>query len=731
MWCEAGSTSHDEQGRQGPPPRARRRRLVGVLGIAGVGLLGGLAAPVQAATVDLHAAPVALGAGDCSSAADACTIGVAVTDANAASTDDSVRILLARGNYVLNAPSPTALPVTFAGPSLTFEAPNGTATLNGRNAVRLLSVGAASNVTVDGLTFVGGSTSGLGGAIENAGTLAIRNAMLSSNTGGNGGAISNSVGATLRVEDSTLAYNTATSVGGGAIIGFGSVTIVRSAIVNNDAPINGGGINVQPNGTATISSSTIAGNTAGGLGGGISNLGALNVQKSTIADNTASDGAVIATGNANVTAAGSILAAQSSGNGCSPANVTITDAGYNLDHDGTCISATEPAVGSHSGTSEYGPSTYAAALDAYLADRLASNGGPTKSFALLNTPNPLFAAANPAFDVVPASFELPVAVDGASTACALPDQRGVVAAAGADCAIGAYLLQATSTDLRPSASSVGQNGSVTYTATVAPAPEGGTVSFDDGAGNPASSQCAAQRVAGGIATCTVSYPRAGAYYVTASYSGDGDRNDHAASVSTPQAVTVTTPVIAPPLVPSPPVLQLSKLSVTRCIGTAKGLPRSPTVSFAVNVPSTVTFTLQRRAKVLPSFVQWRCPRVLSPGPSGDYVNVSGTAGRAGVRAAKSTAATTTRALSTTTSVAAGTHKLSLKKLLGSASLEPGRYRVLVQVVDAAGVKVERPAYFWVLQPKAKKAAKKAKRAAKAKVVAKTSAGGGLLVVPDR
>ena len=93
-------------------------------------------------------------------------------------------------------------------------------------------------------------------------------------------------------------------------------------------------------------------------------------------------------------------------------------------------------------------------LDAYLADGLANNGGPTKTIALLNSPNPSTTLANPAFDVVPASFNLPVAVDGVSAACSLSDQRGVVPAAGANCAIGAYLLQATKTEL----AHLGRNG---------------------------------------------------------------------------------------------------------------------------------------------------------------------------------------------------------------------------------------------------------------------------------
>jgi hypothetical protein len=103
-----------------------------IAALAGVGLLAGLATPAQAATTSLYAAPSDAGTADCSSPADACSIATAVTNANAEAVTDSVRIRLARGNYLLPSPSPTALSVTFAGPSLTFEAESGTATLNGK-----------------------------------------------------------------------------------------------------------------------------------------------------------------------------------------------------------------------------------------------------------------------------------------------------------------------------------------------------------------------------------------------------------------------------------------------------------------------------------------------------------------------------------------------------------------------------------------------------------------------
>ncbi len=524
-----------------PMVRVRFVRFVGIAAVAGFCLLAGFAAPAQAATVSLFAAPSAAGTGDCSSAANACPIATAVTNANAASVADSVEIKLAGGLYQLTSPSPTALPVTFAGPSLTFEADGGTPTLSGENTpnVRVLSVDAASNVTIDGLEIVAAQTPGLGGGILNNGTLTVKNSTLSGNAAGNGGGISNSAGATLSVEDSTFSQNSTTGVGGGAIIALGPTTVERSAMINNSAPINGGAINVQSSGTLTLSSSTIAGNTSGSLGGALSNLGTTNVQASTIVDNAGSAGSALATGNTNATFAATIIGPQSTAApACNPVNVAFTDGGYNLDTDGTCISPDSPATGSHNGTTAYESSTYAAVLDAYLADGPADNGGPTRTIALLNNPDPSTDLANPAFDVVPPSFDLPVAVDGQSKACSLSDQRGVVPAAGANCAIGAYLLQATKTEVVTSKPTAGQKP-VTYTATVKPAPDGGTVSFDDGGGNPATSQCAAQSVSNGTATCTVSYPNLGVYPVTATYAGDGAMNNFARSpTSAPTTTTV-------------------------------------------------------------------------------------------------------------------------------------------------------------------------------------------------
>lgn len=695
-------------------------------GLGALALLVGGAVPAGAATSVLYAAPTATGAADCASPAGACTIGVAVSAANAASVTDDVRIRLAGGVYDTSAPTPTALDITFAGPSLTLEATEGTATLDGGGVTRVLTVAASSHVTLEGLTIRAGWSGNLGGAVDNLGELTLRHATLSGNAAQNGGAIFNRAGARLTVEDSTLEGNTAAGVGGGALLDGGTTTVERSLVVGNAAPVNGGGINVQPGATTTISGSTLADNRSGSLGGAFSSLGTLTVQSSTIADNTASEGAAVGSGNPNTTFAAVLVAAQRSGTACGPAGTPIIDAGYNVDTDGSCVSEIAPAVGSHSGGAVLGSSTYGATLDAFLADDLLDNGGPTRTLALLLDPVPATTVADPLSAAVPPDYALPAAVDGASTVCAARDQRGARPLAGVPCSIGAFQQLATRTALGASAGGVEQDAPVTYTATVTPTAAGGTVAFDDGPGNPASTRCAAQPVSAGTATCTVEYAGIGEYRATATYSGDRVRNSHRGSTSAEQAVVVATrPAVTVPVAPqspstpstppapdpvSPaPVVRapvLATLGMTRCVGSTNRAQRRGAGSYRVGAPSRVTLTLQRRVG-WPRVAPASCPEARStgaPGSTGRYVAVRGPAPRASGRVVV-LAAGAARELIRTVSVAAGTHRFSLASLLGSTTLRPGRYRVLVQATGPTGATTQRSIPFWVLRPASAKPAR--------------------------
>ena len=94
---------------------------------------------------------------------------------------------------------------------------------------------------------------------------------------------------------------------------------------------------------------------------------------------------------------------------------------------------------------------------------------------------------------------------------------------------------ATATTLASAVSSSPADGPVAYTATVRPAPGGGTVTFTDHA--VPIPGCAAQPVSGpGTATCQAAYPSPGRHQVTAAYSGD---TSYAASTSAPLARQVT------------------------------------------------------------------------------------------------------------------------------------------------------------------------------------------------
>ncbi len=81
-------------------------------------------------------------------------------------------------------------------------------------------------------------------------------------------------------------------------------------------------------------------------------------------------------------------------------------------------------------------------------------------------------------------------------------------------------LSATTTSLSSSVEPSVVNQQVTYTATIAPVPNGGTVAFNDG--GTSISGCSSQAVStsSGKATCVVTYTSTGSHSIKAVYSGD-------------------------------------------------------------------------------------------------------------------------------------------------------------------------------------------------------------------
>jgi RTX calcium-binding nonapeptide repeat (4 copies) len=229
--------------------------------------------------------------------------------------------------------------------------------------------GRTASVTLDHSSLVGNiatgidHTEGLGGGVQNSFFRAVSNAS-----------------ALLSVTDSTIAGNLAVN-GGGVSSGIdfaGNVldlTVVRSTVSGNISAGNefqvgnGAGIYVV-NGTASITNSTVSGNTAdgtgqlSGLGGGVFNSGlsapsSVTLLNTTVADNTANAGGggienVQVNGATAMTLQNTIVSGNSAlgGAGCQNVSGTLTSNGHNLEDHDTChlraagdLPNTDPALG--------------------------------------------------------------------------------------------------------------------------------------------------------------------------------------------------------------------------------------------------------------------------------------------------------------------------------------------------------------------------------------------------
>ncbi|HXQ43786.1 MAG TPA: choice-of-anchor Q domain-containing protein [Acidimicrobiales bacterium] len=255
-----------------------------------------------------------------------------------------------------------------------------------------------------------------GGGIYAYGTAKVADSSLSDNAavavGGGGGGGGVYVGGTLSLTGSTLAGNRATVVdgvvngdGGGAILNGGTLTVSDSTVSHNSTNIDGGGI---ANGwTMRVADSTVTDNGAT-TGGGIFNDGGLTVTAGTVSSNSASSGAggdIDNQDGGTVSAAATVVADSTSGSDCSGG---ITDAGDNLDGDGSC--------GFTASTDH--PDTPAGLDPGGLQD----HGGPTQTIALEAGSAAIGAVSN-------------------ASLCSTPDQRGV--SRPTPCDIGAAELVVT------------------------------------------------------------------------------------------------------------------------------------------------------------------------------------------------------------------------------------------------------------------------------------------------
>ncbi len=219
--------------------------------------------------------------------------------------------------------------------------------LDGNNSVEVLLVNSGVTLTLNALTVSNGTAPlGVGGGIDNNGTVTITNSTLSSNS--------------VRTE-------------GGGIDNNGTMTITNSTLSSNSSSYTGGGI--DNNGTVTITNSTLSGNSANSAGGGIDNNGTMTIINSTLSSNSANYGGGIFN-KSTVTSSGSIVA-ENTGGDCYIYGTPITDNGYNLDSSSSCFTAST----SLHANPELSP--------------LANNGGPTQTMALQQ--------GSPAIDQIPAA----------------------------------------------------------------------------------------------------------------------------------------------------------------------------------------------------------------------------------------------------------------------------------------------------------------------------------------
>jgi hypothetical protein len=325
--------------------------------------------------------------------------------------------------------------------------------------------------------------------------------------------------------NTTISGNVGTNAEGGIDNGFGPIKIVNSTIAGNSAPgpggFGGGFLTFGgPATVATLTNTTITGNTAT-FGGGLVSFGpAIRLQSTIVANNRTVAGGISSDGNCNRPMASS---------------------GYNLDSGFTCglhgpgdLSNTDPRLGP-----------------------LQDNGGPTQTEALL--------PGSPAIDAV------------ALSVCPPPpaDQRGVARPQGAACDMGAFEFVPNKVSLTANPSTLPASGTststITATVTSAGAPVAGdTVNFSlFGTCGTLTLASGTTNAAGVVSATYVSSPTVGFCAMTATEVAKGAR----ASVTIIQTANPPPPPFTTVVTASPPVIAadgVSTSAVTVAVRSALG-----------------------------------------------------------------------------------------------------------------------------------------------------------------
>jgi hypothetical protein len=477
---------------------------------AGLGLAAvGLAQPARAATTITVAS------------CDETSLDAAVAQANSDSAGDIITFSCS-GTIGLTSPLAITGSMTLDGA--------GQVTLSGQGQVSVLDVASGVTFTLANLTVTDGAHSGL---LNNGGTVNITGSTFRGNVAGLGGGVDNFSGGTVNITGSTFQGNYANNGGGGAINNdLSTVNITGSLFAANFADLGGskqGGAILNGGGTMSIIGSSFVDNTAS-FGAALyseGTSGTMDVTNSSFYVNvaTVTGGAIeVHGGTANITF--------SSFNG----NETASGGGGNLEID----SGKAKVAGSILGNAAGGNCAGVPPVDQGYNMEAGTDCGFTGTGDLQNT-DPVFAPGfgpgdslilaqgSPGIDAVPLSVCPPTDQNGNPR----PDDPSETA-----CDMGAtesaYAAAATTTSLSSSANPSRAGQAVTYTATVSPAPDGGTAGFTDN--GSAITGCSAVSLSAGTATCPTTPQTTGAHNIVATFSGS---NGFAGSTSSTVTQVVT------------------------------------------------------------------------------------------------------------------------------------------------------------------------------------------------
>jgi hypothetical protein len=307
----------------------------------------------------------------------------------------------------------------YGGWDETFTTQSGMSTIDGQSARMGMSV--FSTALVEHFAILNGFFSGRGGGIRNAGgNLTLNNSTVSNNIADDGGGISNE--GTMTINTSVVSGNTSNVFQGGGIQNWNTLIVNNSTINGNSSSgslVNnwgGGGISNASFGTVILNNTTVSGNTTAAYGGGIFNYGGIvTVNNSTITKNTAqTGGGIYNNSGSNPSAVVTVKNTIVAGNTDSSAAldcIRVDSLGYNL-------------IGNTSNC-DFTPTTGDLInIDPDLGQLIGPSEAP--KYHPLIAGSPAIDAGNPA---TPGS---------GGNACLATDQRGVARPVGTRCDIGAY-----------------------------------------------------------------------------------------------------------------------------------------------------------------------------------------------------------------------------------------------------------------------------------------------------